>query len=82
LGSGYLTNRDVNDTTTSIAGMDTTGVAFGFVDGEGAEYTFSANAFRRMPGTSPNVFTYEVDSNTLEGDYNFFIFYGTLTVTD
>ncbi len=87
LGTGYLTNRNVSDTTTSIAGMDTTGVAFGFVkiegkEAEGAEYVFSANAFRRMPGTSPNVFTYEVKSNTLESDYNFFLFYGTLTVTE
>ncbi len=64
-----------------VEGMSTDDYAFGFADDEGAEYIFSANSFRRIPGKTYNEFTYRLKSNTEASNYNFFLRFGILEVT-
>ncbi len=42
-------------------------------------YIWSANAFRRMSGKSPNVFSYTVDAD-VAGNYNFYSMFGELEI--
>ncbi len=66
------------------------GSNYGFAPNEGADFTFSASAFRRNPGTSYNVFKYDLwtgptaenpnRKKTKETNYNFILKYGALIV--
>ncbi|MBR4788034.1 MAG: hypothetical protein IK013_09215, partial [Bacteroidales bacterium] len=50
----------------------------GFVDGEGA--TFNVTGSQTDVGSSPNEFTYTLNSNTEASDYNIYTNFGTLRV--
>lgn len=89
---------------TSVGGMKA--ADFGFVRGTytdengttvtfddrptSADYSFAASAFRQMPGTSPNIFSFEpvnTSSNAnrqekYRKNYNVYYFYGSLSVAD
>lgn len=52
----------------------------GFVNGEGA--TYNATGTQTEVGSSENNFTYTLNSNTKEGNYEITRNYGTLTVTE
>lgn len=54
----------------------------GFVNGDGANYVFAVDAFRKTVGTSKNVFDYSLKNGTKSSNYNISKKYGTLTVTD
>ena len=82
-----ITSHDRDQTVniqllTGIAGVNLEGYEFGFAAGEGADYVFSANAFRRIVGVTPNEYTYKVRTGTDETNYNIFVRYGELEVTD
>ena len=51
----------------------------GFVDGEGATYTFTGS--QTAVGASENIFTYTLNENTSVGNYEITTAFGTLTVT-
>ena len=51
----------------------------GFVDGEGASYTFTGSQTNN--GSSKNIFDYELNANTKEKNYEIAKEYGDLTVT-
>ena len=53
----------------------------GFAPGEGYNYAFSVEAFRLDVGTSDNSFTYSLQENTKEANYDVTVVFGTLTVT-
>ena len=65
-----------------LAGVPLDGYEFGFAPGEGTQYVFSANAFRRIVGKTPNEFSYVLNDNTDKNNYNFFVRYGTLWVKE
>lgn len=52
----------------------------GVVDGESLRGEFSAEAFRRNDGVSPNVFTCVAGANTDLSNYSIYVLYGSLTV--
>ena len=52
----------------------------GVVDGESLRGEFSAEAFRRNDGVSPNVFTCVAGPNTDLSNYSIYVLYGSLTV--
>ena len=54
----------------------------GFAPGEGYNYAFSVEAFRLDAGTSDNSFTYSLQANTQEKNYDVTVVFGTLTVTE
>lgn len=66
-----LTNNTVTD--SNIEGYD------GFVNGEGATYSFTGTI--TDPGSKDNVFTYTLNSNTKASNYDITTAYGTLTIT-
>jgi preprotein translocase subunit SecG len=54
----------------------------GFIDGEGAKYTFSQSAKAVKPNqTVVNSFKYELKANTKESNYQISTVFGTLTLT-
>ncbi len=65
-----------------LAGVPLDGYEFGFAPGEGTQYVFSANAFRRIVGKTPNEFSYVLNDNTDKNNYNFFVRYGDLVVKE
>lgn len=52
----------------------------GFVEGEGAQYSFTVDAFRKDIGMSDNSFTYTLNEGTDENNYLIKLEFGTLTV--
>ena len=54
----------------------------GFAPGEGYNYAFSVEAFRLDAGTSDNSFTYSLQANPQEKNYDVTVVFGTLTVTE
>ena len=52
----------------------------GFVEGEGATYTVTGS--QTKVGESTNTFTYTLNSNTKESNYNITATYGKLTITE
>ena len=81
-----ITKRDVTLTSASgekeydgTALTNDTVTAEGFVKDEGATYTVTGT--QTEVGSSENKFTYTLNDNTKEGNYNITPNYGTLTVT-
>ena len=52
----------------------------GFAEGEGATYSFSVESFRKDVGSSENVFSYKLNSNTKESNYTIQTVYGSLVI--
>ena len=52
----------------------------GFVDGQGATYKVTGS--QTVPGSSENLFTYKLNSDTNEQNYEIEVKYGTLNVTN
>jgi len=52
----------------------------GWVEGEGATYTFTRS--QTIPGSTDNVFTYKLNEGTLENNYAISVSYGSLIVTN
>ena len=52
----------------------------GWVEGEGATYTFTRS--QTLPGSTDNVFTYKLNEGTLEDNYDISVSYGSLIVTN
>lgn len=82
-----ITPRDVTLTSASAtkeydgtALTNNTVTAEGFVNGEGA--TYNVTGMQTEVGSSKNEFTYTLNDNTKEKNYNITPNYGTLTVTE
>ena len=84
-----LTSGDATKTydTTALTNADVEGkndngltVETGWVEGEGATYSFSGS--QTLVGNSKNTFTYTLNSNTKADNYDITKNEGTLTVTD
>ena len=64
---------------TPLTNSEITVTGDGFVEGEGATYTFTGSQTNK--GSSENTFTYELNSNTKQQNYTITPAYGDLTVT-
>ena len=69
----------VYDGTALVNGDTALETEEGWVDGEGATYSFTGT--QTQVGNSPNAFTYTLKDNTKEGNYSITKKEGTLTVT-
>ena len=69
-----LTNKNGGEEQTSLA------VESGWAEGEGAAYTFTGS--QTLVGGSPNAFSYTLNENTKEGNYDISVIPGQLTVTN
>ncbi|WP_295759369.1 hypothetical protein [uncultured Holdemanella sp.] len=69
----------VYDGTALVNGDTALETEEGWVDGEGATYSFTGT--QTQVGHSPNAFTYTLKNNTKESNYNITKNVGTLTVT-
>ena len=74
-----LTSGSATKEYDGTALTNNTVTAEGFVDGQGATYTVTGT--QTEVGSSENKFTYTLNDNTKEGNYNITPNYGTLTVT-
>ncbi len=68
------------DGTALVNGDTALAVESGFVDGEGATYSFTGS--QTLVGSSANAFSYTLNSNTSADNYNITKTEGTLTVTN
>ena len=69
-----LTNKKGGEEQTPLA------VESGWAEGEGAAYTFTGS--QTLVGGSPNAFSYTLNENTKEGNYDISVIPGQLTVTN
>ena len=69
-----LTNKNSGEEQTPLA------VESGWAEGEGAAYTFTGS--QTLVGGSPNAFSYTLNENTKEGNYDISVIPGQLTVTN
>ena len=69
-----LTNKNGGEGQTPLA------VESGWAEGEGAAYTFTGS--QTLVGGSPNAFSYTLNENTKEGNYDISVIPGQLTVTN
>ena len=69
-----LTNKKGGEEQTPLA------VESGWAEGEGAAYTFTGS--QTLVGGSPNAFSYTLNENTKEGNYDISVILGQLTVTN
>ena len=69
-----LTNKKGGEEQTPLA------VESGWAEGEGAAYTFTGS--QTLVGGSPNAFSYTLNENTREGNYDISVIPGQLTVTN
>ena len=69
-----LTNKKGGEAQTPLA------VESGWAEGEGAAYTFTGS--QTLVGGSPNAFSYTLNENTKEGNYDISVIPGQLTVTN
>ena len=69
-----LTNKNGGEGQTPLA------VESGWAEGEGAAYTFTGS--QALVGGSPNAFSYTLNENTKEGNYDISVIPGQLTVTN
>lgn len=69
-----LTNNNGGEGQTPLA------VESGWAEGEGAAYTFTGS--QTLVGGSPNAFSYTLNENTKEGNYDISVIPGQLTVTN
>ena len=65
--------------STPLTAHEVTVGGDGFVDGEGAVYSFTGS--QTAVGTSENTFTYTLNGNTKAGNYEIIVMNGSLTVT-
>ena len=89
-GNVHMLNNPATNVHSGMPNGWEGGANYGFAPGEGADYVFSASAFRRNPGTSYNVFQYKLwdgkdedhpeRKETKESNYNFILKYGALIV--
>ena len=69
-----LTNKKGGEEQTPLA------VESGWAEGEGAAYAFTGS--QTLVGGSPNAFSYTLNENTKEGNYDISVIPGQLTVTN
>ncbi|WP_418315671.1 Ig-like domain-containing protein [Senegalimassilia anaerobia] len=69
-----LTNKNGGEGQTPLV------VESGWAEGEGAAYTFTGS--QTLVGGSPNAFSYTLNENTKEGNYDISVIPGQLTVTN
>ena len=69
-----LTNKKGGEEQTPLA------VESGWAEGEGSAYTFTGS--QTLVGGSPNAFSYTLNENTREGNYDISVIPGQLTVTN
>ena len=69
-----LTNKNGGEEQTQLA------VETGWAEGEGAAYTFTGS--QTLVGGSPNAFSYTLNENAKEGNYDISVIFGQLTVTN
>ena len=78
--SGFVQRTVYNDDGTPK--LDDDGNVIKVNDKDGVSFVFAANAFRRMKGVSPNVFTYVLDETKINPkNYDFYVCYGQLNMT-